>query len=451
MVVGILFLGFGLFRMGWIANFIPIPVMRGFIQGLVWVTIIWQVPKLLGIEEGDGSFFVRLLEIAQRLPEANPTTSLLGLASLALLFLLKQVLPRMPAALSVAVLAIAVVSLLGLEDRGVALVGTIEAGLPSLGLPHVSLLDLQAILPGALAIVLLGYAETLGAAKAAAAVTGGEIDPNQELLSHGPANLGSALCSGFVVVGSLSKTSVALAAGAKTQIASLVNASLVLMTLLFLMPLFKNLPYATLGAIVIAAMVGLADVSYLRRLAAINRPEFAIAMVALLGVMVLGVLPGIGLGVALSIALLVYRASYPGTAELGRLPEEHAYRDVTRRSNARLMVGLLIFRFDGGLIFSSANQFCDDLQRRIAQARQPIREVLVDAEAINVIDATALELVANLCAELRRSNVAIGFARVRDPVRDQMRRAGLEAVIGEDHFYETITAGVDAFTARRHG
>jgi high affinity sulfate transporter 1 len=449
MVVGALFLGFGLLRMGWIANFIPIPVMRGFIQGLVWVTIIWQIPKVLGIEEAQGRFVERLLEIAQRLPDANPATTLLGLGSLALLLLLRRFLPRLPAALVVTALAIALVATLGLGDRGVALVGTIEAGLPALSLPHVSLADLETIVPGALAIVLLGYAESLAAANAAAAVTGGEIDANQELLSHGPANLGSALCSGFVVVGSLSKTSVALAAGARTQVASLVNAGLVVLTLLFLMPLFQNLPYATLGAVVIAAMIGLLDIGYLRRLARISWPEFLIAMVALLGVLVLGVLQGIGLGIALSIGLLVYRASYPSTAELGRLPHEHAYRDVARRANARPIPGLLIFRFDGGLIFSSANQLRTDLRRRIARANPPIRAVLVDAEAIIVIDATALEVLENLRAELHRNGIALGFARVRDPVRDQMRRAGLEAAIGEDRFYETITDGVDAFTARQ--
>jgi SulP family sulfate permease len=249
------------------------------------------------------------------------------------------------------------------------------------------------------------------------------------------------------VVGSLSKTSVALAAGARTQAASLVNAGFVVLTLLFLMPLFKNLPYATLGAVVVAAMTGLIDVGYLRRLATINRPEFAIAMTALVGVLTLGVLQGIGLGVALSIGLLVYQASYPATAELGRLPHEHSYRDIARRANATRIPGLLIFRFDGSLIFSSANQFCDDLRARIARAERPIHEVLVDAEPINLIDSTALELVQNLCLELRRRGIALGFARVRDPVRDQMRRAGLEAEVGEDRFYDTITDGVEAFAA----
>lgn len=224
-----------------------------------------------------------------------------------------------------------------------------------------SLADLTGIIPGALAIVLIGYAESLGAAKAAAAKLGGKIDPNQELISHGPANLASAFSSGFVVVGSLSKTSVAMSAGGKTQLSNLVSAVFVFLTLMFLMPLFENLPVATLGAIVIQAIFGLADFAYFKRLWGISLREFSVAMVALFGVLVLSVLHGIGLGVVLALVLLIYRASYPGTSVLGQLPGPDLFRDVSRNSDANTFPGLLIFRFENNLFFANANYFVDQV------------------------------------------------------------------------------------------
>ncbi len=282
----------GLLKMGWVANFIPVPVMKGFIQGLVWVTIIGQVPKIFGISGVSGNFWQKLAGIIHQLPQANLTMTFIGLGSLALLLILKKFLPKIPGALTAVILASLAVTLLGLTGKEVELVGEIQTGLPSLKIPFVSFAQLQSIFPGALAIVLLGYSESLGAAKAATEKTGGEIDPNQELISHGPANLGSALCSGFIVVGSLSKTSVAMEAGAKTQVSSLVNGGLVVLTLLFLMPLFRNLPHATLAAIVIEAMLGLANFSYLKNLRRISPIEFTIAMTAFFGVLFLGVLQG---------------------------------------------------------------------------------------------------------------------------------------------------------------
>ena len=317
-MVGVFFLIFGLLRMGWVANFISTPVMKGFIQGLVWVTIIGQVPKLFGIEGGSGNFFEKTWEVVQKLPEADPITTVVGLASLALLFALARFLPRVPGALTTVAIAIVVTSVFGLGDKGVDIVGSVQAGLPPFGIPDVKLADLSPIVPGALAIVLLGYAESLGAAKAAQEKSGGEINPDQELVSHGPANLGAGLSGGFVVVGSLSKTSVAMGAGGKTQMSSLIHAGLIFLTLMFLMPLFENLPHATLGAIVIHAMLGLMDFGYLKRLRGISPQEFGLAMAAFAGELVFGVLQGIGLGVVLSIIALIYRASYPGTAVLGR-------------------------------------------------------------------------------------------------------------------------------------
>jgi len=448
LVVGIFFLVFGLLRMGWVANFIPEPAMKGFIQGLVWVTIIGQVPKIFGVEGGAGNFFEKIDDLVQKLPAADPATTAVGIVSLVVLYALKKFLPRVPSALTVAALAVVLATVLDLGHKGVEVVGSLEAGLPSLGLPKFSLEQLEAIVPGALAIVLLGYAESLGAAKAAAAKLGGEIDPDQELVSHGPANLGSALSGGFVVVGSLSKTSVAMGAGGRTQVQGLVCAVFVILTLMFLLPLFQNLPHATLAAIVIEAMLGLADFAYLKRLRTISIVEFAIAMASLLGVLVIGVLQGIGLGVVLALLFLIYRASYPRVAVLGKMEAEDDYRDVARHPDAETVPGLLIFRFGASPVFFNANHFADTLKRCVAEAGAPVEHVLVDAETATLVDTTASAMLIKLHGELAARGIGLSVVRADDEVRESLRLAGVEEALGADRFHPTLEAGVKAFTQR---
>ena len=450
MAVGAFFLVFGLLRMGWVANFIPQPVMKGFVQGLVWVTVIGQVPKLFGIHGGDGNFFEKLWAIIVQLPTAELATTMVGLASLAVLFALKKVAPQVPAALVAVVLASIAVILLNLDEKGVKIVGTQQAGLPPFGIPRVSLTDLTGIIPGAFAIVLIGYAESLGAAKAAAAKLGGKIDPNQELVSHGPANLGSAFSSGFVVVGSLSKTSVAMSAGGKTQLSNLLCAVLVFLTLMFLMPLFKYLPVATLGAIVIQAILGLTDLAYLKRLNSISWSEFTVAMVALFGVLVLSVLHGIGFGVLLALVLLVYRASYPGTSVLGQLPGEDHFRDASSHPDAETYPGLLIFRLENGLFFANANYFAEQLKLKMEDSEDLVYEVLIDCNPLNLIETTGANMLIDLTKELREKAVSVSLARPRDAVRERIRRYGFEEAIGPDRIHDTAAEGVKAFKQRRN-
>ena len=332
-----------------------------------------------------------------------------------------------------------------LDSKGVRIVGEQKAGLPPFGIPRVSLADLQAIVPGALAIVLIGDAESLGASKAAAAKVGGKIDPNQELLSHGPANIGSAFSSGFVVVGSLSKTSVAMSAGGKTQLANLISALFVLLTLMFLMPLFKNLPVATLGAIVIQAILGLSDFSYMKRLFGISVREFAIAMVALMGVLSLSVLHGIALGVVLALLMLIYRASTPGTAVLGQLPGEDHFRDLSRNPAAQTYPGLLIFRFDTSLFYANANYFADQVKLKITKATEPVREVLIDCEMIGLVDTPGINALIDLIKELRAQDIRVSLARVRGDAIEPMRSSGVEEALGENRIHDALTDGVMAF------
>jgi sulfate permease, SulP family len=443
-LIGAFFLLFGILRMGWVAAFIPTPVMRGFIEGLVCVTIIGQVPHLLGIEGTSGNFFTKLWLVLQHLPDASLLPVLIGLLSLAAMQLLRHLAPRVPAALVVAAAATILVGLLGGEAAGVSVVGDLPSGLPHLVLPSLDPAILRELVPGALAIVLVGYAEALGGAKAAAMQGGGDIDPNQELIAHGPANILSGLFGGFLVVGSLSKTSVAMAAGARTQLTNLVAAVFCFLTLVLLTPLFRGMPHPTLAAIVIAAMLHLSKPGYLRDLLARTRLEFALAAIVIAGELTLGVPHGIALGVALSLLMLIYRTSHPEGAVLGQLPGTEAYRDVRRHPEARTFPGLLIWRVGGDLFFASIGHLVAGLNAALAAARPPAKHVLVDADSLNFIDASACDALLSSIKQLQSQGITIAFARVRDEVRERMRLWGIEAPVGSANFYERVTDGVRA-------
>ena len=442
-LIGIFFLFFGVMRMGWVASFIPTPVMRGFIEGLVYVTIIGQVPHLLGIGGASGNFFAKTWNVLQHLPDVSVGPALTGILCLIAMLLLRYMAPAIPAALVVMAIATITIGLLGGEATGVQVAGHIPSGLPHLTSPNLDPKILYELAPGALAIVLVGYAEALGAAKAAAIQSGGDINPNQELVAHGPANILSGLFGGFLVVGSLSKTSVATAAGARSQVANLFAAALCFFTLILLTPLFRNMPRPALAAIVIAAMLHLTKPKYFQDLFARSRESFATAMIVIAGELTLGVLEGIALGVVLSLLILIYRTSHPHGAALGQLPDTEAYRNVERHPEAIAFPGLLIWRIGGDLFFASVGHVSEALKASLA-ARPDVKRVLLDFGPVNFMDISASDELLSLIKKLQSQGVTLAFARVRDVVRDDMRLAGIEAIVGPTNFHERITDGVRA-------
>lgn len=444
-LIGFFFLLFGAMRMGWVAAFVSTPVMRGFIEGLVYVTIIGQVPHLIGIEGVSGNFFTKVWNVLQHLLDASFVPVQTGLLSLTAMQLLRHFAPRVPAALIVMIVSTAGIGLLGGEAAGVHVAGHVPSGLPHLVVPSFDIATLQALAPGALAIVLVGYAESLGAAKAAAIESGGDIDPNQELVALGPANILSGLFGGFLVVGSLSKTSVAIAADARSQFANLVAAVFCLLTLIFLTPLFRNMPEPTLAAIVIAAMLHLTKPHYLRELFVRSRWSFMNAVIVIGAELTLGVMHGIALGVVLSLLELIYVTSHPQGAVLGQLPGTEAYRDVRRHPEARTFPGLLIWRVGGDLFFASVGQMEAGLRSSLAEIRPPIKHVLLDMSSVNFIDVSACDELITFIKQLQRRDVTIAFARVRDTVRQDMQLAKIESVVGLADFYERVTDGVCAW------
>ena len=446
-LIGIFFFSLGVMRMGWVASFIPTPVMRGFIEGLVYVTIIGQVPHLLGISGASGNFFTKIWSVLQHLSDLSVGPVLTGMLCLTAMLLLRYMAPAVPAALVVMAVATILIGLLGGETTGVHVAGHIPSGLPHLTSPNLDATILYELAPGALAIVLVGYAEALGAAKAAAMQGGGDINPNQELVAHGPANILSGLFGGFLVVGSLSKTSVAMAAGARSQVANLVAAAFCLFTLILLTPLFRNMPQPALAAIVIAAMLHLTKPRYLRDLFVRNRWSFANAVIVIGAELTLGVLQGIALGVVLALLTLIYQTSHPQGAVLGQLPGTEAYRDVQRHPEAITFPGLLIWRIGGDLFFASIGHVGEALKASL-DARLDVNRVLLDFSQVNFIDSTASDEFLRLINELKNRGFTLAFARVRDAVRDDMRLAGIEAIVGPHNFYERLTDGVRAGSSK---
>jgi high affinity sulfate transporter 1 len=456
-VTGIIGLLAGLLRLGFIAAFISEPVLKGFIVGLALTIIAGQLPKLFGVEKGTGNFFEQMWDLLGRLGDSNGATLAVGLASLAVVLALKQWLPLVPGSLVVVVLGVLAVSVFSLDDHGVAIVGHIESGLPTFGLPDVAHPHDYIDLAGpAVGLLLVGFAEGLGAAKTYAARSGYDIDVNRELLGLGGANLASGLSSGMVVNGSLSKTAVNGGAGAKSEVSGLVVAALTLVTLLFLTGLFEKLPEATLAAVVIAAVVELVDISSLkhlyrvwtRRLGGIygiaSRSDFIAAIAALLGVLIFDTLPGLFIGIIVSILLLVYRASRPHVATLvnasAETPEGAAvWVDAARHSRGQPEPGVVVLRVESALFFANADYVRHAIR---AGAQADTRAVILDCQTSPGIDVTATEMLVQLTHDLDHERIALFIAADIGQVRDVIRAEGRTADLGQ--VYPTVDAAVAA-------
>lgn len=458
LVVGVMAVLAGLFRLGFVANFISEPVLKGFIIGLALTIIVGQLPKLFGIEKVDGDFFDQLWGWITGLGETDGLTLLIGVISLAIVMGFRRFLPQVPGSLVAVGFGIGAVSLFDLGSKGLDIVGAIDSGLPTLGLPEGSLSDYLAIAPAALGVMLVGFAEGLGAAKTYATRNHYDIDPNRELIGLGTANLASGFSSGMVVNGSLSKTAVNGSAGARTQVSGLVVAVFTIVTLLFLTGLFADLPEATLAAVVIAALVELVDIESLKDLyrtytdqlgriyGVAARPDFIAAMAALLGVLLFDTLPGLFIGILASILLIVYRASKPHIAQLGVVPGTDVYVDLERRPEAVTPDGIVVVRVESALFFANA----EAVRARIRSAAktQGIRAVIIDAETMPSIDVTAVRMLTEVTDDLRTQGVDLVLAhdigQVRDLLPSDERGTG-------PALYPTIDQAIEAVQRRIPG
>jgi high affinity sulfate transporter 1 len=390
MIVGVLYVLFFFLKMGWIADLIPDPVLKGFIEGVVWVTILEQFGVLLGLErEGPSQgFFRSSIELMKTLPEAQVATMLVGATSVLALVLIRRFVPRLPGPIIVLVGSIILVGLLGLDEAGLAVIGEIRGGLPGLGLPTgVDFDQIVALTSGALAIVVLGYTKSLAALKRATQQSGELVDPDRELLAIGVSNIGAGLSGGYAVAGSLTATAVSVDSGGKTQIANLFAGVLCVLTIMFLLPLLADLALSSLAAIIVVALAGLSDLGYFRRLWTVRRYEFMIGMAAFVGVLAFGVMPGVMIGVVLALFKLAHAIHAPTTAVVARTPSG-AFVDIDEHPEAQEIPGMLIWRQYGPLVFLNARVLSNEL-RSIALGRQDIRVVVFDATASAGIDSSA--------------------------------------------------------------
>ncbi|MGI9539854.1 MAG: SulP family inorganic anion transporter, partial [Miltoncostaeaceae bacterium] len=435
---------------GFISELLGRPVIRGFTIGAAAIIVVGQLPKLFGVETEGDNFFEDLASLVAHLDESDALTLTVGAASLAVIVLIERLAPKVPAPLVALVGFIAVSALIDLEAEGIEVVGDIPAGLPDVSLPDVSGGDLASLVPGALALALVAFSESIAIARSVEGRHKDEsVDPNKEMIALGVANAGAGMAQSFAVDGSLSRTSVNEGAGARTQLSGAATAILIIVTALALTPLFGPLPEATLGAIVIAAVWHLLAPGPLLGLWRVDRREAAVALSCLLGILVFGILEGILIAVALSFLLILYRAARPRSAELGRVPGEDTFRALGEdRPGEVAYPGLLIFRYDADLFFANASDFQSKIRRRVRRAEGPLAAVIIDAEAIGDIDTTALSMLRELTAELASDGIELVLARVRTALIAKIERAGLGDHIPRKRIFYSVSSAVDAYAER---
>ncbi|WP_447774017.1 SulP family inorganic anion transporter [Variovorax boronicumulans] len=437
----------GVVRLGFVTELLSKPIRYGYMNGIALTVLISQLPRLFGFStEGDGPLG-NLKAIAASVMDGktHSTTLMVGAGTLAVILLLKGS-KRLPGILIAVVGATVVVGVLGLATRaGVSVLGVLPQGLPALSIPWITAADIGPVLIGGCAVALVSFADTSVLSRVYAARTRTYVDPNQEMVALGAVNLAAGLFQGFAVSSSSSRTPVAEAAGAKTQLTCVVGALAVALLLVAVPDLLKNLPTSALAAVVIASAIGLIEVADLRRIYRIQRWEFWLPIACTAGVVVLGAIEGIGLAIVIAVIEFLWDAWRPYSAVLGRADGVKGYHDITRYPDARLIPGLVLFRWDAPLFFANAELFHDRALDAVASSPAPVRWLVVAAEPITSVDVTAADMLAELIEALRAAGIQLCFAEMKDPVKDKLKRFGLFAQLGEAAFFPTIGAIVSRY------
>jgi high affinity sulfate transporter 1 len=451
LIVGLITTAAGIARLGFIADLLSKPTQIGYMNGLALTILISQLPKLFGFSvDADG-----LLDEARAFADgvasgqAVGAAVAVGLGSLVVMLVLQRRWPTVPGVLVAVVLAIIASAALGLAEHGVKLVGVLPQGLPTPELPG-PVSDFPLLLAGAVGIAVVSLADTISTASSFAARTGQEVNGNGEMIGIGAANIGASFFQGFPVSTSGSRTAVAAQSGARSQLTGLVGASAILVMLLAVPGLLRDLPQPTLGAVVIAASLSLADVPGTLRLWHQRRTEFLLSFVAFLGVALLGVLEGIAVAVVLSILNVFRRTWWPYQATLGRVPGMPGLHDRIMHPDAETLPGAVVFRFDAPLVFANARTFRDQV-RVLARAEPRPHWIIIAAEPITDVDTTASDMLVELDEELNAAGTSLVFAELKDPVREKLERYELIGPLERTHFFPTLDGAVQAFQAEYGG
>jgi high affinity sulfate transporter 1 len=446
-VSGIVCILAGAARLGFVTELLSKPIRYGYMNGIALTVLISQLPKLFGFSIKSEGPLRNLWSIGEAVlsGRANWVAFAVGAGTLAVILLLKNS-KRVPGILVAVVGATAIVGALDLAARAhVSVLGPLPQGLPGFAIPWISYADIGPVLIGGCAVALVSFADTSVLSRAYAARMGTAVDPNQEMVGLGAANLAAGFFQGFPISSSSSRTPVAEAAGARTQLTGVVGALAVALLLLAAPNLLQHLPAAALAAVVIASAIGLIEITDLARIFRIQRWEFWLSIVCFVGVAVLGAIPGIGLAIAIAVIEFLWDGWRPHSAILGRAEGVKGYHDITRYPDARRIPGLVLFRWDAPLFFANAELFKERVLEAVAQSPTPVRWVVVAAEPVTSVDVTAADVLAELDKTLEEAGIELCFAELKDPVKDKLKRFGLYAQIGEKFFFPTIGAAVASY------
>jgi len=447
LMVGVLQFGLGVARFGFLVNFLSHPVLSGFTSAAALIIGLSQLKHLLGIDLPRSNFIHEILwTAAGRLGEVHPLTLLLGLGSIALLVGLRWWSRALPGALVAVVLTTVVVWALGLDEQGVAIVGTVPGGLPPLSMPPLDWGYARQLAPSALAIGLVGFMESIAVAKVYAGRHRYEVDANQELIGLGLANIAGAFASAYPTTGGFSRTAVNDEAGARTNLAAIVSAGIIALTLLFLTPLFYYLPKAVLAAIIMVAVAGLVDWDEARYLWRVDRRDFGLMVLTFVATLTLGIEQGILVGVIVSLIVIIYESSTPHTAVMGRLPDTETYRNLKRNPEAMTRSHVVVLRMDANLSFANVSTF-QDLVLDLDVNDPALEAIVIDMYPVNQIDSTATHTLRDVIETCRRGGVRLYLAGVKGPVKDVLDAAGLSDDLGEERFFLEVHDAVEAAEA----
>jgi high affinity sulfate transporter 1 len=440
----------GVFRLGFITELLSKPIRYGYMNGIALTVLISQLPKMFGVKIESVGPARDLWRIGQEVlgGSANWTTFAIGASTFIVIMLLKR-FRRVPVVLLAVAGATIVVGAFDLAaNAGVKVLGQLPQGLPSFAVPWTSLADLGAVIAGGCAIALVSFADTSVLSRTYAAKTAAHVDPNQEMVGLGAANVAAGFFRGFPISSSSSRTPVAESAGSKTQLTGVVGALAVALLVVVAPNLMEHLPTSALAAVVISSALGLFAFNDLPRIYRIQRWEFWLSFACLVGVAILGAIPGIGFAIVIAVIEFLWDGWRPHYAVLGRAEGVRGYHDVKRYPDARLVPGLVLFRWDAPLFFANAEQFHERVLEAVAASPTPVRWVVVAAEPVTSVDVTSADMLADLDKTLQASQIELCFAEMKDPVKDKLKRFELFVRLGVDNFYPTLGAAVDAYLAK---
>lgn len=447
-VSGLVCISAGVFRLGFITELLSKPIRYGYMNGIALTVLLSQLPKMLGFSIESSGPLRNIYRIGEAIVEGktNLTAFLIGLATLLIIMLLKPY-KRIPGILIAVVGATVVVSLFNLnETSGVNVLGSLPQGLPKFVIPWgLNLNDLQPIIIGGITVAIVSFADTSVLSRVYSVKTRTYVDPNQEMVGLGAANLAAGFFQGFAISSSSSRTPVAEAAGAKTQLTSVVGSIAVALLLIVAPDLLRSLPNSALAAVVISSAIGLFEFADLRRIYRIQRWEFWLSIVCFMGVAVFGAIPGILIAIVIAVLEFLWDGWRPHYAILGRVEGVRGYHDIQRYPDARLIPGLVLFRWDAPLFFANAELFQEKILNAIANSPTPVKRVVVAAEPVTSVDVSSADVLSQLQKTLSASQIELHFAEMKDPVKDKLKRFGLFELFGKSIFHPTIGSAVDDY------